>query len=188
MKFLVYFSAFLILSALSYNEISKWSLDTAHSRLGFTITHMGITDVHGEFSKFDVKLNCPNSDFTNSEIELKAESNSINTGIPMRDDHLKGSDFFDVEKHPALTFKSKTVKKLKASTYTVIGDLTMHGITKNVTLTAINTGNVKGKNNEEISGLKIIGVIKRSDFKIGEPGSGLSDEVNLIADLELAKD
>jgi polyisoprenoid-binding protein YceI len=93
-----------------------------------------------------------------------------------------------VEKHPSIIFKSKSVKKLKVSTYTVTGDLTMHGITKNVSLTAINTGNVKGKGNQEFSGLKIIGVVKRSDFNIGEIGPGLSDEVNLIADLELTKE
>ena len=188
MKFLLYSITFLFLTALSYNEISKWSLDSTHSSLGFTITHMGITDVHGEFSKFDVKINCPNADFSNAEIELNAQANSINTGISMRDDHLKGSDFFDVEKHPSIIFKSKSVKKLKVSTYTVTGDLTMHGITKNVSLTAINTGNVKGKGNQEFSGLKIIGVVKRSDFNIGEIGPGLSDEVNLIADLELTKE
>ncbi len=178
---------FILASAFMVNEVSKWSLDGSHSRLGFTITHMGITDVHGEFSKFDVNIVQPNADFTGSSIEMTAESKSINTGISMRDDHLRAAEYFNVEKFPKLTFKSTSVKKLKDKEYEIYGEFTLKGVSKKVVLSAIHTGNAKSKAGES-AGLKITGVIKRSDFGIGEVGPGLSDEVKLIADLEVSKE
>lgn len=169
------------------NAIANWSLDGSHSRLGFTITHMGITDVHGEFSKFDVKIAQPNSDFTDATIEMTAESKSINTGIAMRDEHLRAADYFNAEKFQKLTFKSTGVRKIKDNEYEIVGEFTMKGVTKKLTLNAIHTGTAKNKGGEAV-GLKITGVVKRSDFGVGEVGPGLSDEVKLIADLELSKE
>jgi polyisoprenoid-binding protein YceI len=186
-KLIIASVAFILASAFIVNEVSKWSLDGSHSRLGFTITHMGITDVHGEFSKFDVNINQPNADFSGATIEMSAEAKSINTGISMRDDHLRGEDYFNVEKFQKLSFKSVSVKKVKENEYEVVGDFTMHGVTKKVTLTAIHTGTAKTKGGE-VAGLKITGIVKRSDFGVGEIGPGLSDDVKLIADLELAKE
>jgi polyisoprenoid-binding protein YceI len=188
MKKLLFASlTFIMASAFILNEVSKWSLDDSHSRLGFTINHRGITNVHGEFSKFQVTVTQPNSDFMDASIEMTAESKSINTGISMRDDHLRGEDYFHVEKFPTLTFKSTSVKKLKENEYEVTGDFTMKGVTKKVKLTAIHTGTAKTKGGQA-AGLKISGVVRRSDHGIGEVGPGLSDEVNLIADLEIVKE
>jgi polyisoprenoid-binding protein YceI len=186
-KLFLFAITFIVSSAFILNEISSWDLDSAHSRLGFTITHMGITDVHGEFSKFDVKISSPNSDFRDATIEMTAESKSINTGISMRDDHLRAEEYFNVEKYPSLTFKSKSVKKSKGNKYIVIGDFTMRGVTKSVSLVAYHTGNAKNRAGGEVAGLKLTGVIKRSDFGVGEIGLGLSDEVKLSADLEVSK-
>jgi polyisoprenoid-binding protein YceI len=179
---------FITASAFIINEMSKWTLDTSHSRLGFTVTHMGITDVHGEFSKFDVSITTPNSDFTGATIEMTAEAKSINTGISYRDEHLRTEDYFSVEKFPNLTFKSTSVKKAKGNKYSVTGDFTMRGVTKTVTLTAIHTGSAKTKKGSEAAGLKLTGVVKRSDYGVGEVGPGLSDEVKLIADLEISRE
>lgn len=178
---------FILASAFILNEISKWSLDDSHSRLGFTINHRGITDVHGEFSKFQVTLSQPNSDFSDASIEMTAESKSINTGISMRDDHLRAEDYFNVDKFPTLSFKSTSVKKLKENEYEVLGDFTLKGVTKKVKLTAIHTGTTKTKGGQA-AGLKISGVVKRSDYGIGEIGPGLSDEVKLLADLEIIQE
>jgi polyisoprenoid-binding protein YceI len=178
---------FICASAFILNEIGKWSLDDSHSRLGFTINHRGITDVHGEFSKFQVNVTQPNSDFSDASIEMTAESKSINTGISMRDDHLRAEDYFHVDKFPTLTFKSTTVKKLKDNEYEIAGDFTMKGVTKKVKLTAIHTGTVKTKGGQA-AGLKISGVVKRSDYGVGEVGPGLSDEVKLTADLEIIQE
>lgn len=180
------FAAFALFSFTAL-ELANWSMDGAHSRLGFTIQHMGITDIHGQFSNFDVKISTPNDDFAGATIEMTAQVNSINTGIEMRDNHLKTADFFDAEKFPTLTFKSTSVKKAKGNKYEIVGDFTMHGITKSVVLTAVNTGVVKNQAGNDVAGLSISGVVKRSDFGVGQAGPGLSDEVKLVADLEVSK-
>ncbi len=186
-KVVLAFSAVVLLASFIINEVANWSLDGAHSRLGFSITHMGITDINGEFSKFDVKISTPNADFNGATIEMTAEAKSINTGLSMRDDHLRTADFFNVEKFPTLSFKSTSVKKAKGNKYVVVGDFTMHGVTKSVILTAIHTGSAKNQAGGDVAGLKLIGSIKRSDFGVGQAGPGLADEVKLIADLEIAK-
>ena len=180
-------SAAFILLSFAMLEESTWSTDAAHSRLGFTINHMGISDINGEFKKFDVKVNQHGVDFTDAIIEMSAEVNSINTGIDMRDDHLKTPDFFSAEKFPVITFKSTSVKKSKANSYTVTGNLTMHGFTKSVSFVATHNGTAKNQAGNDLAGLKMTGSIKRSDFKIGDASPMLSDEVKLIADIEVAK-
>jgi polyisoprenoid-binding protein YceI len=133
------FAAFALFSFTAL-EVANWSIDNAHSRLGFAINHMGITDIHGQFGNFDVKISTPNEDFTGASIEMTAQANSVNTGLEMRDNHLKTADFFDVEKFPTLSFKSTSVKKAKGNKFTITGDFTMHGVTKPVTLTGIQLG------------------------------------------------
>ncbi|MFN5030816.1 MAG: YceI family protein [Flavobacteriia bacterium] len=180
-------AAFLTFSFILV-EASSWTSDAAHSRLGFTITHMGINDVNGEFKDFEVKLNTPNGDFTGATVEMTAQTASITTGMEMRDNHLKTADFFDAEKYPTLTFKSITVTKVpKMNKYTVTGNLTMHGVTKSVVLTATHNGTAKNQAGGDVAGFKMTGTIKRSDFGVGQPSPGLSDEVRLNADLEVAK-
>jgi len=180
------FAAFALFSFTAL-EVANWSLDGAHSRLGFTITHMGITNISGQFSNFDVKISTPNEDFVGASIEMSAQSNSVTTGLEMRDNHLKTADFFDVEKFPTLTFKSTSVKKAKGNNYTIVGDFTMHGVTKAVSLVGTHTGSAKNRAGNDVAGLQITGVVKRSDFGVGEAGPGLSDDVKLIADLEVSK-
>lgn len=186
----VFLPATLALALMSFvvATVATWKSDGAHSRLGFSITHMGISEVNGQFDKFDVTISTPNSDFTGATIEMTAQASTINTGMSMRDDHLRTADFFDVANHPTLTFKSTSVKKDKGNAYTVTGDLTMKGITKTVTFQAIHNGNAKNRAGGDVAGFRMTGTVKRSDFKVGEPGGTLADEVKLIADLEVAKD
>jgi len=165
-----------------------WSLDGAHSRLGFTITHNGITQVHGNFTKFNVEVTTPNEDFNGATITMNAEAGSVNTGIEARDNHLRTADCFDAEKFPNITFKSTSVKETKTKgTYTVEGDLTMHGVTKKVVFNGVHTGNSKNYKGTAVAGLQITGVVKRSEFGMGEVSPGLADEVKLVADLEVVK-
>ncbi len=168
--------------------VTTWKLDGAHSRLGFSITHMGISEVNGQFDKFEVSISTPNADFSGATIEMTAQAASINTGMSMRDDHLRTPDFFNTEKFPTLTFKSTSVKKDKGNAYTVTGDLTLKGVTKPVTFTAIHNGNAKNRAGGDVAGFRMSGTVKRSDFGIGEAGGSLSDDVKLIADLEVSKD
>ena len=165
-----------------------WSVDGAHSRLGFTILHNGVTNVHGNFGKFTLEVTTPNADFNDATIVLNAEAASVNTGIEARDNHLRTADCFDVEKYPAITFKSSAVKETATKgTYTVAGDLTMHGVTKKVVFNGVHTGNSKNYKGAAVAGLQITGAVKRSEFGMGEVSPGLADEIKLIADLEVVK-
>lgn len=165
-----------------------WTLDKAHAKLGFAITHMKISEVEGSFKKFDVTVKSSKADFTDAVIELNADVNSINTDNEMRDEHIKKPDYFDAAQYPTLTFKSTMIKKLSGKNYAVYGLLTLHGISKSVVLTA--TLNGVGENpmsKKTMAGFKITGIIKRSDFKIGEESAMLGDDVTLTSNIELMK-
>jgi polyisoprenoid-binding protein YceI len=189
-KVILSVSAGLLLLSFTILNAGSWSLDAAHSRLGFTVKHMGVSETVGQFDKFDIKISTTKEDFTDAQITLTAETKTVNTYLPMRDDHLRSADFFEVEKYPTMTFKSTSVKKVKGNDYTVVGDLTLHGVTKTVTLKATHNGSTKNRAGADLAGLKITGMIKRSDFGIGTtmPNTVVADEVYLNADLEITKE
>ena len=188
-KVILSISAGLALMSFVILEAGTWGLDAAHSRLGFTTTHMGVSEANGQFDKFDVKISATKEDFSDAVIELTAEAKSINTGLSMRDDHLRSGDFFDVEKFPTITFKSTTVKKGKGNKLAIVGDLTMHGVTKTVVLVGKHNGTTKNRAGAPLAGFKMTGLVKRSDFGIGAtmPTAVVADEVFLNADLEVSK-
>lgn len=170
---------------------SIWSSDASHSRLGFTIKHMGISDMNGSFSNYEVKMTATKDDFSDAKVELSGEVSSINTANEMRDNHLKSADFFDAEKFPKFTFVSKSFTKVPKSKneYKVVGDLTLHGVTKEVTMTAVHNGTITNPmNKKEVSGFKMTGTINRIDFGVGAENPGLSNDVKVTADLELVKE
>ncbi len=181
-----------VVALFSFTVVEQFSytVDNAHSRLGFTIKHMGISDFNGNFGKFETKITTSKEDFSDAVVELTADVNTINTGNEMRDGHLKSADFFETEKFPTLTFKSTSFKLVKGKNYKIEGDLTMHGVTKKIILDALHYGNAENPQNKKVvAGFKVSGVVKRSEFGIGAgfPAPGLSDEVNLLADLELGR-
>ena len=167
-----------------------WTLDKAHAKLGFGVTHLLVSDVEGSFNSFDAKITSSKEDFSDAVIELTAEAASINTNNEGRDKHLKSPDFFDAEKFAQLTFKSKSFTKLEGKKYKLTGDLTLHGVTKPVTLdVTLNGTAVHPYNKKTIAGFKISGMIKRSDFIVGEktPAAIVSDEVTIVANAEFVK-
>jgi len=169
---------------------TEWANDKAHTKVGFSITHMMISDVEGSFKNVTIKLTSTKDDFSDAEVEFTANAASINTDNEKRDEHLKNSDFFDVAKFPTLTFKSTSFKKAKAAnTYIVKGNLTMHGVTKPVTLTAVAKSGIHPMSKKNIAGFKITGKVLRSDFAVGTSFASamLSDEVQIIANAEFSK-
>lgn len=181
----------LALSFTVASTSSIWSLDGAHSRLGFKVKHMGISDFNGSFTNYEVKMTASKEDLSDAKVELTGEVSSIYTANEMRDNHLKSADFFDAEKFPKFTFVSKSFTKVAKSKneYKVVGDLTLHGVTKEVTMTAVHNGTVTHpQNKKEISGFTMSGTINRVDFGVGTENPGLSNEVSVTADLELVKE
>ena len=164
-----------------------WSVDKAHSKLGFGITHMMITEVDGTFKSFDAKITSSKEDFSDAVFELTVDAASVDTNNEGRDKHLKSADFFDVEKFPTITFKSKSFTKVEGKKYKLVGDLTMHGVTKQVELEATLTGTATGRNNTPLAGFKVTGTLKRSDFGVGGQSPAVGDEVTIEAKGEFAK-
>jgi polyisoprenoid-binding protein YceI len=179
-----------ILFAFTVVTSTTWTYDKNHAKVGFTVTHMMISDVEGYFKKADVTLTTTKEDFTDAVVEMTAEAASINTDNEKRDGHLQSADFFDAAQFPTLTFKSTSFKKTKtANTYVVKGNLTMHGVTKPVTLSALAKTGTHPMNKKSIVGFKITGQLKRSDFGIGgsTPTAIVSDEVLIDANAEFVK-
>ena len=112
--------------------ITTWNIDPAHSVAEFKVKHMMISNVKGQFLKLSGTMSFDESDLANSRVEVSAEAASIHTGDGQRDTHLKSADFFDVEKHPSLTFKSTGIKLVRDGELAVEGDLTIHGVTRKV--------------------------------------------------------
>lgn len=181
-------SAFLLLVA--FTTVTPWKSDKAHSQLAFTVKHLGIADVSGTFNDFDVNVVASKPDFSDAQFELTAKTASIDTRVDARNNHLKSADFFDAEKYPALTFKSTSIKKAGKNKYKLTGDLTLHGITKSVTVDLKYTGTVENPMSKKpTTGFQVSGVIKRSDFNLGSgfPAPMISDEVTIKADGEFAQ-
>jgi polyisoprenoid-binding protein YceI len=168
----------------------EWTWDKAHSQLNFGVTHMTINEIDGTFSTADAKMTASKDDLTDAQITLTADVNSINTGNEQRNNHLKSDAFFDAAKYGTLTFTSTSFQKVDGKNYTLTGNLTLHGVTKPVTLNVVFNGTVTNPMNKKTSaGFKVTGIIKRSDFGIatGFPVTAVSDEVMLNANVEFVK-
>lgn len=179
-------TAFIALTAFSTIN-NPWTNDDPHSQLGFTVTHLGITDVSGTFNDYDVMVKSSRPDFSDASFQLTAKTASIDTRVEARNNHLKSADFFDVEKYPALNFKSTSIKKAGKNKYKLTGDLTLHGVTKPVTMDLLYRGTTENPmNKKQTAGFQITGTIKRSDFNVGNgfPAPMISDEVKIKADGE----
>jgi polyisoprenoid-binding protein YceI len=179
-----------VLTSFTVLTSNNWSADAGHSHLGFTLKHLNISDFHGSFSTWEGKITSSKPDFSDAVVDFSGDINSIYTGNEGRDNHLKAADFFDAEKYPKFTFKSTSFKKSGKNEYTVVGDLSFHGVTKEVTLKAINTGNAENPQNKTpLTGFKVSGTFNRLDFGISPetPDMFLGNEVTLVADIEFAQ-
>jgi len=187
-KGLLAIAAFLI-SGATFAQ-TTWTLDKSHAKLGFTVTHLLISEVDGYFNDFDAKFTASKEDLTDAKIELTAQIASINTGNADRDKHLTAPDFFDAAKFPTLSFRGKTFQKVDGKDYKLVGELTMHGVTKVIELNVVFFGTaVHPYTKKTVGGFKVTGKLNRKDFGVGTetPNAGVSDEVIISANLEFVK-
>ncbi|WP_259065812.1 YceI family protein [Mucilaginibacter sp. X4EP1] len=166
----------------------NWSYDKVHSRVGFTINFLGITDVGGSFQTVNASVTAAKADFSDASIQFTSDVKSINTEFDQRDEVLKSADFFDADKYAQITFKSTGVKRIKGNVYSVSGDLTMHGLTKPVDLEMTYNGTTTDPfNKKTVAGFRLTGSIRRSDFNLGAgfPAPTLGDVAHLDANIML---
>ena len=172
---------------------SRWAFDESHAKIGFSISHFGISETEGKFTKFRGEVITGEPDFSDAQIILSIDASSINTEDTQRDNHLKSPDFFDAENYPEIQFKSKSIESAGKNIFRLTGDLTMHGITREVQLDAIYRGTVVDPFQNTKAGFKVSGVIDRTQFGLlwtGTLAAGgllVGHNVHLDINLELLK-
>jgi len=175
-------------------QVSTWEIDSAHSGAHFSVRHLMIATVRGEFRKVAGTINMDEKDISKSSVEAVIDATTIDTREERRDNHLKSADFFDVAKFPTITFKSRSVTRQGEGKFKVAGDLTLHGVTKPVILDVEGlTNQVKDQRGNIKTGAAVTTKINRSDFgltwnrAVETGGVAVSDEVGITIDLELVK-
>lgn len=186
-------SLLVFTSIMSARAQSTWGYDQSHAKVGFSISHFGISETEGKFTKFDGTVLSAKSDFSDAKIDFSIDVNSINTEDEKRDTHLKSPDFFDVAKYPSIVFKGKSLKSTGKNKYKLTGDLSMHGVTKSIELDVIYKGTVFDPFKNTKAGFKITGSLDRTEFGLnwnGKLSTGdllVGNEVSLDVNIELIK-
>lgn len=194
MKFLLTPFFFIVIWITAQAQTS-WDIDMMHSYVGFDITYMEIIPFHGKFEQLTGSVQSKEEDFSDMKIEAKIPASSINTGSKKREEHLRSSDFFDMDKHPEILFKSTKVEQLmvqKEPKLKVTGDLTIRGITKSIELIGYFTSKpVNDPWGHTKVGCSFRGQINRQDFDISygqileSGGLAINNEVDLVLDIVL---
>lgn len=168
--------------------VETYKIDPVHSSIGFSIRHF-VSKVPGTFTKFSGTIVVDRDNLEKSSTEATIEVSSVNTANEKRDGHLKSPDFFDTAKYATATFKSKTWKKTGEDAFDITGDLTLHGITKEVVLKTKLLAFGPGMQGAQLSGWEATAVINKSDFGVNGPAmlsKALGDEVTLTIGVEAA--
>jgi polyisoprenoid-binding protein YceI len=187
--FLAAAAGLLLTGASAFAQTSTWTLDKNHSQANFEIRHMGVSNVRGSISGVTGAIVWDEKDPSKSSVTATLDATTVNTNNDARDKDLKSPTFFNVEKFPTITFRSTSVSKVGGKLH-IIGDLTLAGVTKPVTLEAEGpSGPQKGPGGKLIIGFSAAGVVHRSDFgfcsKFAPPILG--DDVKFTIDLEAGK-
>ena len=183
LQFIIVFGLLVILSSLAY-AAETYKLDPEHTSIVFRVEHLGIAYVYGRFNGPTGTFVFDESSPSKSTIEVQAETKNVDTALEKRDTDLKSPDFFNAGEYPHVSFKSKSVKKLKEAVYEVSGDLTLLGKTRPITVEVNATGAGKDPWGNFRMGFETSFSIKRSDFGMNFMMGGVSDEVNLTVSVE----
>ena len=184
MKKVVSVFAFLVIGISVFAQ-TKWSVDPVHSVVGFSLKHLSISDVTGNFKKFEGSYTVSKADLTDLKATFSIDAASANTGSDQRDGHLKSDDFFNAEKFPTLKFESTSFKKTKGNNYVLSGKLTIRDVTKDVTFNVVYGGSAKDPWGNTKSGFSATTVINRFDYNIKYDATGLAVGKDVTLNLNL---
>ena len=172
---------------------TAWKIDPAHSQIEFSVRHMMITTVRGRFAGVEGTVLIDDANPSNAEVDVRIDASSIDTRESQRDAHLRSADFFEVEKFPHITFKSKRVVDRTGAEFRLVGDLSMHGVTKEVVLDVTEEGRGKDPWGNDRLGFTATSKVKRSEYGLMwnqalETGGVLvSDDIKINLELQLVK-
>lgn len=177
-------AALAISAPLSAGE--DYSIDPAHSSVTFQVSHLGLSWVHGRFNTYSGEFSIDSSEPAKTSFTLDIKTESIDTAIGKRDEHLKGPDFFDVKKYPAIAFKSTKVKAVEKG-YEVTGDLSFHGKVKPVTFILKGGQTTEFPKGVHRTGYSTSFIVKRSEFGMGKMTDAIGDDVYVAISFEGVK-
>ncbi|WDF67343.1 YceI family protein [Sphingobacterium oryzagri] len=170
--------------------MATWNLDKAHSELEFKVKHMMISNVKGQFQDFDVTVDSSSADLSQAQVNVEIKTNSVTTKNEPRDQHLRGEEFFNSSTFPDITFKSTEISKIDEHEFSLLGDLTIKGVTKPAVFTAAFGGVAKDPWGNQKAGYSVYGKINRQDFgltwnaALETGGVMVSEEVKFHADVQ----
>lgn len=177
----------LLLSS-AFAQVETWKIDPAHSAAQFAVRHMGISTVRGEFKKVSGSVIYDPADPTKTQLEATIDATTVDTRVDMRDNDLRSANFLDVQKYPTITFKSKRTESGGPGQLKITGDLTIHGVTKEVVLDVDGpTAPVKDPRGNLHMGASATTKISRKDFGVNGAPTMAGDEISITIDTELVK-
>jgi polyisoprenoid-binding protein YceI len=179
--------ATLVLSASAFAQVQSWKIDPNHTAAQFSVRHMGISTVRGAFSKVSGSVDFDPANPAKSTVEATIDAASVDTRVEMRDNDLRSPNWFDVAKYPTITFKSKSVQAAGEGKLKIVGDLTIHGTTKEVTLDVDGPSapTTDQRGNAHV-GASATTKIKRTDFGVGT-NPAVGEDITITIDVELVR-
>lgn len=189
--FIAFLGCFLSFNVL-FSQQSQWNIDTNHSAIGFEISYFGIGTVKGSFDQFEGSLSLNGDDITDAQFTFTIQAASINTNQKTRDEHLRGTDFFNVQENPEIQFNSTAVKKTTDKNYQVEGTFLMGGISKSINLQVTDKGDFfHPRFKRTVKVLEVTGVVLREQHGIGTSygpaAKALGNEVAFKAQIQLTE-
>lgn len=193
-RFLTYITALVLFAVPALSHAATWQVDPEHSSVQFKVRHLMVSNVKGEFTRFNGVVAIDDQDISRSHVNVNIETASIDTRVAKRDEHLRSADFFDVTKYPAMTFVSKKVAKAGKGNLKVTGDLTIHGVTREVILDVEGpTADVKDPWGNIRRGATATTQINRKDFgltwnkALETGGVVVGDDVTITLEVEMIR-
>lgn len=191
-KFIILFGL-IILTGHSIAQTTTWKIDPVHSKIGFSVRHLIISEVEGRFKSFEGSVTTDKEDFNGSKIVFSLDARSVLTDNTRRDNDLKSANFFDAEKYSEITFKSTSFEKVEGNKYKLEGNFTIKGITNHIIMDVIYGGTIKDPWGNMRAGFKITGKINRFDYnlkwnKLLEAGGAVvGKEITITCNIEVIK-
>lgn len=190
-SFLLLATLLIALAPTASAEVIEWRLDKAHSNVGFKVRHFMISWIRGQFNETEAIISVDKDDLSTLKMTVNINPASVDTGVQRRDDHLRNADFFEVETYPTMTFVSTSAEVQADGTVKLTGDLTMHGVTNEVTLDVDGLNSIVDPGSGPRTGATATGVLKRSDYGmmfteiIEAGGITIGDEIYIEIEAEL---